>query len=162
MSSLTRCTVHGHLPKPLPAPTLLKALVVFTALLAFGLTHLYLRFSLAELSRETIGLQSLQATLMSENNALRGRTEALKRPERLMEYAKVELGMVPYRATERETHRISARIYDRYEVARASEDRLLLTGGQPGQPRDLWIEKLSERFGLISQALASEAKKLRK
>jgi len=153
----TRCAPAGRAPKPLPVRNLVAVTLLFGALLCFGLGHLTLRFSLSDLRIETIRLQGVQDNLLSEINALRGQNEALKRPERLYEYARLELGMIPYRTAEREVFQMPMDVYQRYELARVSPGATL-----PGAPDSaagaLWLERLSERFGLISQALAGEKK----
>lgn len=157
MSMFTRCTTTGHAAKPLPMKNMIGVTVFFGALLCFGLGHLYLRFSLSDLRAETIRLQAVQGNLLSEINALRGQNEALKRPERLYEYAHAELGMVPYRVADREVLAMSKDVYQRYELARAVQGPAL-TGAPEDAAGALWLERLSERFGLISQALAGEKK----
>lgn len=159
MSSLSRCTAAGRTPKALPIKTLVEVIMIFAVIMTFGIAHLYLRFSLNAVQTETNYLQSLQGTLQSEVKALQGKTEALKRPERLFEYAHLELGMVPYGTSEREMLRVPKDIFTRYEMARASQETMLASAGAPAGSRARWLEKLSERFGLISQALAGETEK---
>jgi hypothetical protein len=154
MSRMSRCKDSDRVPRALPLTALIKVVMVFSVLLIFGLAHLHLQFSLNALASETNQLQSLQSTLQSEVRALRGKTQALKRPERLFEYAKLELGMVPYRETERDVLRIPRDVFTRYEVARATQ------AGNEGESQEFsrgaWLNELSERVGLLSQALASE------
>lgn len=159
MSSLSRCQIAGRAPKALPVNRLAEIMMLFSALLVFGLAHLYLQFNLNALQGETHQLQSLQNTLQSEVKALMGKTQALKRPERLFEYARLELGMVPYRETERAVLEIPREVYTRYELARATPTEALGAGESQDFSRGVWFGKLSERVGLISQALAGETKR---
>lgn len=157
MSRFSRCTIAGYVPKPLSARTMVRVLACFTALLCFGLAHLYLRFSLSQQRVETTRLQALRQTLGSEINALRGRNEALKRPDRLLEYARLELGMVPYHAARRQVFRMPEATYKRYELARVNQGRRLPSDFSSQSPAGaVWLDRISERFGLISQAIAGE------
>jgi len=153
LSRFSRCTITGRSPKALPVRTLLRVIAIFVGLLGFGLAHLYLRFNTNELRAETIRLQSLQGTLLSEINAVRSQNETLKRPENLFDYARVELGMVPYRTIERDVLAMPENVYQRYEIARAAGRG---PAGDRNQPEMFWVARLSEQFGLISQALAKE------
>lgn len=154
MSSLSRCAIARETPKVLPPATLFKVILFFAVLLLFGLAHLSLRFHLNKLLVETGRLQSAQSTLSNEVKMLQGKSEALKHPKRLNEYGRLELGMVPYRKDEQKTIvQIRKDVYARYELARAA----LGAGHAPAAASDSpWIEKLSDRVGLINQALAGE------
>lgn len=155
MSSLSRCTTAHEAPKVLPPLTLLKVIVVMAVLLSFGLAHLSLRFHLSKILRETNQLQMLQSTLASEVKALQGHAAALTQDKRLLEYGRYELGMVPYRTdSEPKTLRVSDDVYHRYEVARANlgDSKAPARQGSEGQ----WLDKFSDRIGLIGQAVAGE------
>ncbi|MCL5269549.1 MAG: hypothetical protein M1457_03095 [bacterium] len=159
MSSLTRCTAVDHAPRALPAPRLLKIMVVLAVALVFGLAHLHLRFSLNELRSETIRLQSLQETLRSNINALRGETGALKRSEQLYNYASNELGMVPYKIENRVNYVIPEEIYARYAMARAAHDPATDDRIEFADSQARWLEALSDRIGLIGMSMAGQTSK---
>lgn len=151
MSSLSRCKTTRRAPKALPAGALLRTMAIFLALLLFGLAHLHLRFSLNQMQSETGQVQAAVAALRSEVNALQGKTQALKRPQRLFDYARLELGMTPYATTERQTLAMPREIAMRYELARAARGA---AGEAEADPKAVWLEKLSERLGLIGEAQA--------
>jgi hypothetical protein len=160
MSSLTRCTHAGRAPRPLPLSALLKVLVVFSAALVFGAAHLALRFKLDVIEAETNQLQSLAGTLTSEVKALQGKNEALKQPDHLYQYASAELGMVPYRASERSVLRLNQAVYARYASPEATSQWMARAGGEAAPAAaakdNSFFERLSERLGLLGQAQAAE------
>lgn len=145
-------------PKVLPPLTLLQVVVVVGILLSCSLAHLALRFQLGAVRRETNQLQALQSTLASEVKGLQGRTAALTQDKKLIEYARNELGMVPYRPEiERKVVVVRPDVNRRYELARAESQATrrpaaAVAGAEP------WFDKYSDRLGLISQAVARERK----
>jgi len=139
-----------------PFSALMRVLFALGLLLLFALGHLHLRFMLDGVRRDAIRLQTTHDQLTSENNALRGELEALKQPERLFEFARAELGMMPY-GEERVEIRMPEEIYTRYAMARTK-------AGGPAQPplsptaiqAALWLERLGERVGWAPAAQAGE------
>jgi hypothetical protein len=134
---------------------ILRIVTILTVVMGFSLAHLHLRFSLNRVRAEEIRLQTLQGTLVSDLNALRGETESLKRPERLYDFARGELGMVEYNPAQRQTLRMPEDVYSRYAMARAAGERDLAAHGQPRQA-EVWLQAMGDQIGLIGQALARE------
>lgn len=158
MSSISKCSVSYETPWVMPPAALAKAMVVAGVLLALGVAHLSLRFHLARLQRETSTLQARQGVLASDVKALQGRTESLKNPQRLFEYARLELGMVPTRQdAEKRIVQVSDEAFKSFELARAEFDGRLEPVRKGGTSAgEAWYEKVSDRLGLIGQAVAGE------
>lgn len=157
MSSLSRCAADRKCPPVLPIGPALKLMMVFAVLLAFAVAHLHLRFSLDDLQGETIRLQSYRNTLLSEVRAIESQNEALKQSERLADFARHELGMVPSNPARREMLEVPENLYAGYALARATH-RTSRAGeiDMAQAPAVDWMGNLGEKVGLIGEALAQE------
>ena len=159
MARSTRHYDQHWLCKPFSLRVALRIIFVLGIGLIFCVTHLHLRFGLHQVRRETIRLQTLQGTLASEINALRGQTEALKQPEHLFEVARQDLGMTNYSPEKREQLSIPEEIHSRYALARASRRASSLAGDSTGMIQTgQWLAVLSERIGLTGEAQARETR----
>jgi cell division protein FtsL len=136
--------------------TLLRLLVIFAVALGFAVAHLHLRFSLNRALIETQRLQELSGTLTNDIDELRVQTGKLTEPARLYEYAKSDLEMVAYNPAQHETIRIPEKISTLYAMARAQDASRAEPASQtaPAGSRGAWMQALSERVGLIGEALA--------
>lgn len=154
MSNISRCAIIHETPWVLSPIALIQVVGVAAVLLTLGVAHLSLRFHLTRIQRETSQLQMRESDLSSEVKALQGKTESLKNPKRLFEYARLELGMVPSRPDEeKRVLRVPDDVYSRYLLARAELD------GRTGPVRtgeSAWYEKVGNRLDFISKAVAGD------
>lgn len=103
--------------RPSGSGRFILAVVFGTAVvLFFGLGQLHLQFALDDRAQSTRRLQSRKLELDGRVRELRAEVESLKTPERLLEIAKGELGMVDRPAGQAGTLDLAADIEIRYRV----------------------------------------------
>lgn len=160
MSSFTRCRTNNRFPNPLTMGLSVRMLSIALIVMTFFLAHLYLRFTLNRINSDTMRLQKLQGTLQSELNQLRNETASLKNPQRLLEFARKDLGMVDSNPSEHQSLALSDEVYARYAMARSArvESESL---GPEAELGAVWLETVGERIGLIGHAMAGESGKER-
>jgi hypothetical protein len=158
MSTITQCASYsGRIAPALPLGIIFKILAGLSIVLLFMVAHLHLRFSVNTLQAEMIKLQNDHTRLLAENSEMAAQNESFKQPDRLLSYARHEIGMVPISPTEHEVLSIPSDVQSKYALARASrrqsplspEDRLL-------QQRAVWLSAFGERVGLSANAEARE------
>ncbi|GEM_PF-3025898 len=153
MSTLTKVVPLEKAKPPLTLPQ--AALVLFLALNALGLfaAELTLKFALDDLRQETHRLQARGLELRSEVNLLKGEVQAQKRGDRLLHFARNELGLAQLSPGEEERLILSPALVDRYAVARL----LPVTPGEltPVSAGDSLAGAVTARLGWTSQAQAA-------
>ena len=158
MSGFTRCKTNSRFPNPLTFGRSIKILLTGLIVMGFFLGHLHLRFTLNRMNSETMRLQDLQGKLQSELNALRNETAALKTPQRLLEFAHRDLGMIDSNPSEHQSLALSEEVYTRYAMARPARSKTESVGPE-AERGAVWLEAMGERIGLIGPAMAGEAGK---
>lgn len=119
--------------RPSGSGHLILAVVFGTAVvLFFGLGQLHLQFALADRAQSTRRLQARNLELDGRVRELRAEVESLKTPERLLEIARGELGMVDRAAGQASTLEVAADIEVRYRVPDPAAE-----GGAPPLSRPL-------------------------
>lgn len=137
-----------------PARRVVTIIAVAGAALAFCLAQLHLEFALSDLQQETTRLQSEKMELTSKVSRLRSDVESYKRGDRLLAYARDELGMVDLSPTQVERMTIPRDIQARYGNLERDLGETQNRGSEPDSPAPL-AELLASRVGLVKKAIAA-------
>lgn len=137
-----------------PSRRVVTIVVIAGAALALCLAQLHLKFALSDLQQETTRLQSEKMELTSKVNRLRSDVESYKRGDRLLAYARDELGMVDLSPMQVERITIPLDIQARYgnlerDLGKAHNRASELDSAAP------LTELLASRVGLVKKAIAA-------
>lgn len=154
--SMSRCHRRRSTEPALPASKTLFVLYVAALALACALGQLHLRFALDDLSRETRRLQISKSEIRSEVNLLRSEVESRKQEDRLLQYARMELGMVRYSPAELERVTVDAATRRLY-LGEQEEDAVPAARYRPNAAEGTsWAEALAERLKIDKAPVADQ------
>ncbi len=154
MSAMSRCNSRKSTQPTLPLRSVAFVFFLLALVAGFSLAQLRLQFSLDDLRQETVRLQGRKMKLRGEVNLLRNEVESRKQGDRLLDYARSDLGLVRY-TTAQVTHiavdpELSER-YESFDVATSgpvSSDRAEREGG--------WLQAATAGMGLTGRAYAED------
>lgn len=153
-SSMTKCKEKYESVRVLNPARVIETVMVFAVVVACGLAHLHLRFSVLENRRELTSLQAAGTAMNSELASARAELAELNQSSKLYEYAKGQLGLVPCNPDDREILTVSAAVLDRYAALPREAGREVVSA--PEEDEAIWDRFAETRWGLVGEAEAGQ------
>lgn len=154
MSAMSRCNSRKSSQPTLPLRSVVFVFFMLALVAGFSIAQLRLQFALDDLRQETVRLQGRKMKLRGEVNLLRNEVESRKQGDRLLDYARSDLGMVRY-TTAQVTHiSVDPELRERYEsfdVAMSDP-----AGSPKADRKGGWLQAAAAGMGLTGRAYAED------